>query len=127
MRKRLTVAVIVAAAVTASPALAQDDGAGLYEPFPGKARTKRAKSFVRELPRGAGDLRGSLELSGAQLDRGLIVRRSGVEPLRDPLPGRASARAGLGDGEPGPGPRPGVALAALLASLSALGLVAARR
>jgi hypothetical protein len=126
MRKRLTVAVIVAAAVTASPALAQDDGAGLYEPFPGKARTKRAKSFVRELPRGASELGGRLELSGAQLDRGLLVRRAGVEPLRDPLPGAASVRAGI-DREPGPGPRPGLTLALILASLTTLGLVAVRR
>ena len=123
---RLTVAAIVAAAVTASPAIAQDDGAGLYEPFPGKARTKRAKSFVRELPRGASELRGSLDLTGAQLDRGLLVRRSGVEPLRDPLPGAASVRAGI-DAAPGPGPGPGLTLAVLVAFLTTLGLVAVRR
>jgi hypothetical protein len=126
MRMRLLLATLAAAAVTASPALAQDDGgAGLYAPFPSKVRTKHAKTFVERLPRGAAGLRHSLRLSGAQLDLGLLVRRAGVERLRQPLPGPASARGGV-VGDASPDAPVALLLALIAAALGAAGLAAAR-
>ena len=112
----------VAAIVLWAPtALAQDGAAGLYEPFPPKARTKAAKAFVRQLPLADRGLTRGLEASGRQLDSGRIVRAGGLETLRSPLPGPASVRGGVtGNGEPSL--PTALALVLLAAGLGAAGL-----
>jgi hypothetical protein len=112
---------LVAIALCAPTAFAQDDAAGLYEPFPSKARTKRAKNFVKRLPVTEGKLEKRLEVSGRELGQGRLVRTRGLEPFRSPVPGPATARAGIADGT-SPGLPTALALAALAAALGAAGL-----
>ena len=105
-------------------AFAQDDAAGLYEPFPTKARTKRAKNFVKRLPVTDATLGKRLDVSGRELGQGRLVRTGGLEAFRSPVPGPATARAGLA-GE-SPALTTGLALALLAAGVGAAGLALRR-
>ena len=80
---------LILLALSAAPASAIT-GNGLYQPFPGKASTARAKRYLERLPPGVpASLR---RLSEKELERGVFVRGAGSLNTRDPGP---SERGGL--------------------------------
>ena len=84
-----SVAPLVALLVSAllAPAAFAQDGAGLYQPFPGGTSTGLAKRYIGRLPAAE-----TKKLTSAEIRRGVFVAR----PRKDATPA-ASVRAGRRD------------------------------
>jgi len=83
-----------AAALTAPVALADERGAGLYEPFTGAASTKAAKRYVNRLAEGRLPSGRRLRTSIDGLRAGVFVNEGRPVPAAPtPGPGAATTRA----------------------------------
>jgi hypothetical protein len=90
-------------AYAAPVALADDRGAGLYEPFTGAASTKAARKYVDRLAEGRLPLGRRLRTSIDGLRAGVFVNEGRPVPAgATPRPGAATARAQRAGNADGP-------------------------